>query len=241
MRKCLILLTICLISVNGLSQKKTEDQSLLWLRYQLKLKLSPKWQLTQEAEERTYWFPWRQHQFLVRAMLIRKLGMNWDGGIGFTYFEQSLPHDPKSKDYHNITELRPQLELSYKQKLSDEFELSHRYWSEFRITEQEDGHFKYSNNRSRYKLELGYAPFEVLKLKAYDEIMFNIGSQITYNVFDQNRLGLSVQYMLSPNLGVELGYINWFQQRPSGEEFYNRNIVRVTVYQTIDLNTKKLK
>jgi len=237
--KSLIVLLIILASGKAFSQKKTEDQSLLWLRYQLKLNINPDWQVVQEVEERTYWFPWRQHQFLTRTMLNLKLGKGWSAGAGFTYFEQSLPHDPSEKDYHDLTELRPQIEISYKQNLSEKIELSHRYWSEFRIIEQEAGNFKYTNNRSRYKLEIGYSPMTKIKLKAFEEIMFNIGSKVTYNVFDQNRLGLSLQYMPFQNFGFELGYINWFQQRSSGDEFYNRNIIRFTILHTIDLKSKK--
>ena len=239
--RCLIIIIISFISNKGISQKKTEDQNLLWLRYQLKLSLNPDWQVTQEIEERTYWFPWRQHQFLTRTMLNYKLGKGWSAGAGFAYFEQSLPQNPSEKDHYSLTELRPQLEISYKQNLSEKFELSHRYWSEFRIMEQEDGKFKYTHNRSRYKLEIGYLPIKQIKLKAFEEIMFNIGSDITYNVFDQNRLGLGFQYMPFRNLGFELGYINWFQQRSSGDEFYNRNIIRFTILHSIDLKNKEKK
>ena len=30
-------------------------------------------------------------------------------------------------------------------------------------------------------------------------------------------------------------YLNWFQQRPSGTDFYNRDIIRFSVFHTINL------
>ncbi|AVR45476.1 hypothetical protein C7S20_09455 [Christiangramia fulva] len=229
-----------LFSIALNAQKKVETQHLLWTRYSLKVKLDDNYQIRQEIEERTYWFPWRQHQFLSRTFGERKLGKGWNGGLGFTYFLQSLPHDPEIKAFHNRTELRPQLELAYTQNVSEKISLHHRYWSDFRFFEQPNGSFKYGNNRSRYKFEIRYYPFQNLTLKAFDEILINIGGEIVQNVFDQNRYGASVQYMPIKNFGFELGYINWFQQQKSGVDFYNRHILRFTIHHTIDFKKSKI-
>lgn len=236
----IIIFLFCLHATNLVAQKNVDTQHLLWTRYYLKIKLNDNYLINQELEERTYWFPWRQHQFFFRTLLERTLGKGWNAGIGFAYFEQSLPQDPTIKDYSNQSELRPQLELAYKQPISEEFILHHRYWSDFRFFEQPNGSFKYGNNRTRYKLELRYAPTEKLTLKAFDEIHINIGGQIVQNTFDQNRYGASVQYMPIENFGFELGYINWFQQRISGMDFYNRHIVRLTIHHTIDFKKSRI-
>lgn len=217
-----------------------DTQRLLWARYYLKLKLNDAFQIRQEVEERTFWFPWRQHQFVTRTFVERKLGSGWNTGVGFTYFLQSLPHHPDIPVSQSSTELRPQLEIAYKQAIFKNLTLHHRYWSEFRFFEQAHGPFEFGNNRSRYKLEIGYTPFEKLTLKAFDEIHFNIGRKIIQNVFDQNRIGASVQYMTHPNFGIELGYFNWFQQRRSGVDFYNRHILRITTHQTINFKKSRI-
>lgn len=223
-----------LLSNPTLAQKNVETQRLLWTRYYLKLKLTEAYQIRQEIEERTYWFAWRQHQFVTRTFVERKLGSGWNTGLGFTYFLQSLPHNPGIPVSQIDTELRPQFEMAYKQTILKNLTLHHRYWSEFRFFEQANGQFEFGNNRSRYKLEIGYTPFEKLTFKAFDEIHFNIGKKVVQNVFDQNRIGASVQYMTHQNFGIELGYFNWFQQRKSGVDFYNRHILRITTHQTIN-------
>ncbi len=235
----LLLITIGLLANNVIGQKQIDSQELLWSRYNLKLKVNENYQVIQELEERTYCFPWRQHQFVSRTHLERKLGNGWSSGIAFTYFRQALPHDPEISNYTINEELRPQVELEYKQVLSKKITFSHRYWSEFRFFEQPDGSYDYSNNRTRYKLELRYSPTSTITLKTFDEIFINIGGQIVQNVFDQNRYGGSIQYMPQSNFGVEVGYFNWFQQRKSGVDFYNRNIVRLTIHHTINFKQSK--
>lgn len=59
-----------LFSATIQAQKNVETQQ----RYSLKLKLNDHYQLRQEIEERAYWFPWRQHQFVSRTAAERKLG-----------------------------------------------------------------------------------------------------------------------------------------------------------------------
>lgn len=232
----LSLFALFIISANVVfAQKNIETQHLLWARYYIKLKIKDPYQIKQELEERTYWFPFRQHQFLSRTLLERKLSQGWSTALGITYSMQSLPNDPTIRITENITELRPQVEISYNQILFDKISLNHRYWSEFRFFEQSDNSFDYSNNRTRYKLELDYTPSSKITLKIYDEILLNIGGNIVHNVFDQNRYGASIQYMPVENFGIELSYFNSFQERASGVDFYNRYIVRLTIHQTIKL------
>ncbi len=235
----LIALLVILYSTHVVAQKSVDTQQLLWTRYYLKLKLNDSYEIRQEFEERTYWFPWRQHQFLSRTFATRKLGKSWNAGIGFTYLLQSLPQDPEITEYSNQLELRPQLEIAYKQDISEKITLYHRYWSDFRFFKQPNGSFEYGNNRSRYLLEFRYSPFYRLTLKAFEEIHINIGRNIVQNVFDQNRFGASVQYMPIENFGFELGYFNLFQQQKSGVDFYDRHILRLTIHHTINFRNSK--
>jgi hypothetical protein len=229
----LLLLALMLHTHVANAQKKIDCQELLWVRYALKLNINDTYQIRQEIEERTYWFPWRQHQFVSRTMVNRKLPKGWNAALGFTYFLQAWPQKPEVKVYENVTELRPQLELAYKQTFSEKWFIHHRYWAEFRFFEQPEGTFEFGNTRLRYKLEVSYSPTPKVTLKAFDEIFINAGKNIVINVFDQNRYGASVQYMMFKNFGIELGYLNWFQQRPSGVDFYIRDIFRLTIHHTI--------
>ena len=136
------------------AQKKTENQNLLWTRYSLEVKINDQWQVKQELEERTYWFPWRQHQFLSRTLINRKFNKGWNVSAGVTYFIQSLPHDPYVKKFTNNDEIRLQIELGNKQKISDKFSIGHRYWSEFRFFKQSDSKFEFEKYKNAISIRI---------------------------------------------------------------------------------------
>lgn len=233
----IVFLLLFVLNINA--QKNIDSQQLLWIRYNLGVKFNDKYKLRYEAEERIYFSPWRQHQFITKAHLEKMLNTNWMSGVGFTYLAQSLPHSPDVEINDTQTELRPQILLENKHKLFNNLTINHRYWTEFRFFEQANGSFDYSHIRARYKFELSYNLTDKITLKAFDEILLNVGNKVVQNVFDQNRIGCSVQIMPSKSLGFELGYFNWFQQQKSGIDFYNRNIIRFTIHQNI--NVKKSK
>lgn len=222
---------------NLYAQNTVDNQQLLWLRYNLKVKLGKNYQVQQEVEERAYLNPWRQHQFVSRTHLEKSFSNDWKVAIAFTLMEQALPHNPEIKDYVNVTELRPILGVYNTQTVSDKLSLEHRYWNELRFFEQPNGTFNFRNIRSRYRLSLQYNIIENVTLKVFDEIHLNIGNDI--NIFDQNRYGGSIQFATSDALGFEIGYLNWFQQKTLPSEFYNRNIIRFTIHHNINL--KKVK
>lgn len=91
--------------------------------------------------------------------------------------------------------------------------LSHRYRLEQRMLgnaatgEFANGRFE---NRVRYlaKLTLDITKSErPLYLAVYDEIFLNIGKEVAYNIFDQNRLYGAVGITLLPDLKLEVGYM----------------------------------
>lgn len=220
------------------AQRTIEKQNLLWTRYMLKVRISDQYLFRQEVEERTYWFPWRQHQVVMRSLLERKLGQGWSVGGGFTYFQHSLPNSPVGEVIQKKLELRPQLELIYQQSITSKLILQHRYWYEWRFFQKEPQGFEHVANRVRYRLELSYIPHPKITLKAFDEIHLHLASTITSNVFDQNRVGGSIIFMPEPNFGLELGYLNWYQQKPSGKDFYSRNITRITLHHQLKFAKK---
>ena len=77
-----------------------------------------------------------------------------------------------------------------------------------------------------------------LSFKLSDGIYINSNGGIIYNTFDQNRFYAGLNYQLIKNLSVELGYINMFQQRISGDEYLNRNIASLAISHRIKMHVK---
>ncbi|WP_158975336.1 DUF2490 domain-containing protein [Cellulophaga sp. L1A9] len=224
----------------GLAQKNIIRQDVLWTSYALKLKINDNYQIRQELDQRNYSNPWRQHQMLSRTNLEYQLGNGWTTAVGVTGIVQSLPNDPEVKEYYTQKEIRPQIELAYKQTVSEKFTVNHRFWSEFRFFELEHDAYAYANVRLRYKIEIKYTPLKKVSIKAFDELFINAGNTIVNNVFDQNRIGSSIQYMPINHLGFEIGYFNMFQQQKSGIDFYSRDIIKFTIHHTILVKKNKV-
>lgn len=231
-----ILVIVCLLAAGqSWGQKEVLHQKQIWYKYLLKVPIGDQWQIRQEIDDRNFVDPARQSQFLSRTFIQRKLGHEWSVALGFAYFNHSLPQEPEIQDFYNVPELRPSFEISNHAPLGKKFEIHHRYWTEARFFKQPGEAYELTTFRIRYKLELGYELSDKFSFLIFDEIHFNVGHQITYNVFDQNRYGIAAMYLPVKNIGFEIMYINWFQQAVQGDLFYDRDIVRFALHHTLDV------
>lgn len=234
------------ISNFSFAQKKVEHQQLIWYGYYNMLKFNENWLLLNEIQERQFYNPTAQHQLVFRSNLERKLIGDWNASVGMTLFLQN-PNNPEAESNLTVPELRPDIGFNNKQKLGF-LTIRHRYKAEARFfhdVENDElvGGFRFSHFRLRYQLGLDFPLWkkedkEKLNLKIKDEIMFNAGKKNVKNTFDQNRIYLALNYKLNDSYGVEMGYMNWFQQQKTGTDFYNRDILRFSLFHTIDLKKK---
>ena len=224
-------------------QKNVENQQLLWYGYYNKLQINQNWVLKSEVQERHFYQPLVQHQLVFRTNLDRRILDDINVSLGFVVFLQS-PNDPESESTLMVPELRTDFGFNAKKKYKY-FNVNQRFKVEARFFHQTENNelvcgYQFSNFRMRYQLGLDIPLIkkqdaEKLILKIKDEVMFNFGKNIVKNVFDQNRIYIGLNYPMNKNLAFEAGYLNWFQQRPSGTDFYNRDIIRFSVFHTINL------
>ena len=224
-------------------QKNVENQQLLWYGYYNKLQINQNWVLNSEVQERHFYQPLVQHQLVFRTNLDRRILDDINVSLGFVVFLQS-PNDPESESTLMVPELRTDFGFNAKKRYKY-FNVNQRFKVEARFFHQTEnnelvGGYQFSNFRMRYQLGLDIPLIkkqdaEKLILKIKDEVMFNFGKNIVKNVFDQNRIYIGLNYPMNKNLAFEAGYLNWFQQRPSGTDFYNRDIIRFSVFHTINL------
>lgn len=245
--KKLIVFIIVLLPEFFLAQKMVEHQQLIWYGYYNSLKFNEKWSLNSEIQERQFYQPTAQHQLVFRTNLERKLIGDWNASVGMTYFLQN-PNNPTSESNLTVPELRPDIGFGNKQKLGI-VTINHRYKAEARFFHDVEnnrlvGGYRFSNFRLRYQVGLDFLIWknekeQVFVAKIKDEIMFNVGNKMVKNTFDQNRIYLAINYKINNSYAVELGYMNWFQQLKSGTDFYNRDILRFSIFHSMDLKKKK--
>lgn len=221
--------------------KKITTQQLFWVRYYNQFSINKKWSLHTELDNRMFIPELKQHQFLIRIQGRYKISTTVEAGAGFVYFLQS-PQEPGSTSSLVVPELRPQQDITLKQSFS-KLNLSHRYLLEERYFRNNDGKklmdgYRF-NYRFRYRLQADFLIWKKqnkeLKGVVNDEILLNFGKNITANTFDQNRIYAGAQLVPSKNMAFELGYMHWFQERASGADFYNRHIIRCSIYHKLSL------
>jgi hypothetical protein len=244
--KIILLFLMIFFYANSHAQvrKNSIQQNMFWVRYCNQLELNKKWSIHSEIDNRAFLKNLQENLYLVRLVARYKISEHVDAGIGFAYFSVKT-QNPSKDDRVSLfykPEYRVQQDIIIKQVFS-KINVSHRYQIEERFFRNYDENGLTAgttfNIRCRYRL-LGDHIFwknkkQFIKGIAYDEIMINVGNKIVRNIFDQNRIYAGVQYGICPSVSVELGYLNSFQQLTTGIDYFERNIIRCSIYHKIKL------
>ena len=222
-------------------KKNIDSQSLLWTRYYNQLELNTRWSIHSEFDNRIFISPLDQNLFVLRVQGRYKVLEQMELGAGFTYFSVAT-QDPDIHSKFNKPEYRIQQDATLKQNLG-KTTLNQRFQIEERFFQNFDKERLISGStffwRFRYRIQGDYNFWQKKKqfLKAIisDEIMINAGKKVVNNTFDQNRIYAGLQYGINFSLALELGYMNSFQQRSTEVDYFNRNIIRLSIYHKLKI------
>lgn len=99
------------------------------------------------------------------------------------------------------------------------------------------------NWRTRYNLAL-FLPLTKRKFEPgglqfllNDELMVNMGKEVRYNYFDQNRAFAGLVYQVSKQAQLQAGYMHLFQQLPAGATYRNQHTIRVFYFHNLDFRS----
>jgi hypothetical protein len=224
-------------------QANTTYQNLYWLRYYNQLSLNPKMTWHNEIEMRRFLDNNRLHHIIGHSHLHYKALPNLDIALGFTYSEQS-PQFSDATSTLVVPEIRPFQEITTNQTFGKRVSISYRFRLDERFISKNNGTVLFQGSdfnfrfRFRPQLNINLSKLESktpTNLKVSDELVVNFGGEILYNHFDQNRVYVGLEKVFSKNISLELGYLQWFQQRNTGKDFFERNILRMTVLHRIKL------
>ena len=244
--RIICLLLVCFAS-KAQTKKNVDHQSLLWTRYYNQLTLNNKWSLHTEFDNRifTNTNPIKENLHLLRLQGRYKINANIELGGGFAYFAVTT-QDPEVSFDFRIPEYRGQQDITWKQDFGN-FTLNQRFQIEERYIRNANKEGLLSGTtyfwRFRYRLQGEYSCWkkenQYLKAIVHDELMINSGKNVVKNTFDQNRIYAALQYGVNKNIALELGYLNSFQQRASGVDYFDRDIIRFSFFHKINLYKKK--
>lgn len=197
-----------------------------WLMYFGDNKISRRFGVHTELQLRNYVLDRTVPQLLTRVGL--NYYVNSDvmitGGYGYIHTRPSEDEIPVSK----TSEHRIWQQLVLRQN-PGVFSLEHRYRIEQRFVDNlNTGESEYKN-RMRYRLKL-VVPFDAfipelthVFFAAYDELFVNTGQVVSSGVFDRNRLYFALGYKISPQMNVQVGYLNQ-QINTGGMNDVNHNL-----------------
>lgn len=176
-----------------------------------------------EAPQFVSYWPWLTYS--IRPTL--RVGLSPIG-----YFKSwLLIGNPAEADRLPITELRVALRLDQEQRFG-RFTLTNRYSLERRWRDLGNNNVYVPNWRVRYQARID-VPVRAdwirhsFSLTVSNELFLQFGEAVRNNpnVFDQNRLYGGFTYGLTRSIRASLGYIYQIQQRNSGLEFDNANVL----------------
>ncbi|WP_035670290.1 DUF2490 domain-containing protein [Flavobacterium sp. 83] len=238
------LLFVCLIC-KAQTEKNVDHQSLLWTRYYNQLTLDNKWSIHSEFDNRIFINLVEENLYEMRIQGRYKINKDIEIGAGYAYFSVATQVPETTYDFR-IPENRGQQDITWKQEhgkvtVNQRFQVEERFFHNADKIGLLPGTTFYWRFRYRLQGEYSFWKKESQYLKAivYDELMINGGKNVVKNTFDQNRIYAAFQYGVNKNIALELGYLNSFQQRASGVDYFDRDIIRFTFYHKINLNKKK--
>lgn len=238
--RLLFILSFTSFVLSAQNVKKTDQQTLTWIRYYNIFPLSEKWAIHSEFDNRSFVNPIHENLFVIRSQARYRATKLMDFGAGFAYFNVNTQNPNVDPDY-SVPEYRAQQDMTLINDIA-KITFHNRFQLEERFIQKADKNgllndFSFAY-RFRYRLQSMFTLWEKekqsIKGTISDEVLFNYGKDNRRNTFDQNRFYVALRYHFNPNIGVELGYLKNFQRRSSGLDFYDRDIIRLTVYHRIN-------
>jgi hypothetical protein len=233
------LIFVSVLASNNLQAQnpiKTHDhQNLIWVGYFPTIAINPRLAILADYQfRRKDWLGgWSQKVF--RQGIAYKVNKNLDLSGGFVYLQ-----------HHKVgliqNEFRPfQQALIFNNfsglKIDHRYRFEQRFIRRFENNMLKDGYF--TSYRLRYKISIAI-PIRVQQtetrwaLYVDNETMIHFGEEII-NIFDQNRFSLGVNYRVSENIRLQMGYMNLYAQRATMGRYENADIIRFNIFHRINL------
>lgn len=227
-------------SLNAQTKKNVDHQSLVWSRYCNQLTLNDKWAINTEFDNRFFVNPTAQNVYVFRIQGRYKIH-EIELGAGFAYFSV-YTQVPEIDPGFTVPEYRLQQDVTSKQNFG-KIIVNHRYQIEERFIHNSDKSDLTDGTsfflRFRYRIQgscdVWKKDKQYLKGIISDEIMINGGHKIVKNTFDQNRIYVAMQWGINSTIAAEIGYLNSFQQRTNGVDYFNRDIIRFSIYHKLKI------
>jgi len=219
------------------TQKKVTEYSQSWFSFNSTVRFTDRWGMVGDFHHRRDDFMADPYFYFLRAGAMFWIAGKYPVIAGVAHLWSAPPDG-------NITwsnENRIYQQWSARQKqgivaILNRIRFEQR-WRDVIINDQVSGDKAFSL-RLRYLASFECRPFNNQKIPALvvsDEACVQFGESIVYNTFDQNRFFLGLKQSLSEKLSFDVGYMNIWQQKSSGNQYTSSHIFRLFFYYNADL------
>jgi hypothetical protein len=222
-------------------EKHIHDREQIWLGFFNQTRFSDRWGMWADIHYRlTDDFANRPFQLLIRPAVTYFIKDNLRLSVGHAM----ITHYPAKGLNTTRFEHRPWQQIWWNQKYTG---LTTLQWLrlEQRFVEKVVADEKVSGHNYTFRVRYNFGFFIPLKGKEMtaktpfaailNEVFINLGDNVVYNTFDQNRLFLGFGYQFTSHLNAQFGYMNIYQQEPSGNNYLSTHALRLFVFHTLDL------
>jgi hypothetical protein len=222
--------------------KVTSTKNQIWTAYLNQTRFSERWGLWTDLHLRTKEnFATNFSTSIIRVGLTYFAGDNTRLTAGYA-FVNHFPGD----NHQNISqpEHRPWQQVQWMTRYSrlrtaQYIRLEERYRRKVLNNDQLAEGYQF-NYRLRYNFMLSvplsknaFQP-KSLAFVFNDEVHLNFGKEVIYNTFDQNRLFLGFSYQTNKTDNLQFGYMHFFQQLASGNNYRVVHTPRVYYFHNLD-------
>lgn len=232
--KIVISLFLSFLTFVSYAQKQTTDRSQIWVGYFNQTRLTNKFGFWLDAHYRQINLD-EPNLIFIRPGITYYLNDNFRVTAGYAFVDFFAPKGKQT----SWLEHRPWQQIWWRTKYNG-FQTIQWIRNEQRFVEKVVGDKltnEYNfNHRLRYNIYL-QVPLIGKELKAktpffalQDEVFINYGKEIVYNYFDQNRFFIGGGYYFTNDLQIQIGYMNVFQQKAIGNEYFNNHCLRIFLF-----------
>ncbi|OYU96897.1 MAG: hypothetical protein CFE21_01015 [Bacteroidetes bacterium B1(2017)] len=224
---------VCMLNQSLAQQKDINQHVQVWISANNTFQLNKHWQLLADAHARKTIDNRAGQFYLLRAGALYQFTPKISVAAGYAH-AWIAPSQLGWTTFGNENRLYQQVTLSDKFMGSN---LSLRFRNEQRLTElivadKKTGTYRFVN-RARllvnFLIPLSSNPMKPELLVA-NEVMLNLGKDVTYNTFDQNRTILGIRQKINTNWSYDLAYMLIYQQKQNGLSYDLNHTLRLFFY-----------
>ncbi len=233
---------IALVAQSSGQVKQKEHIEQTWTGYFNQTRISDCWGVWVEGQLRT-----KEDFIKDLSQGVARVGLTYylndaaklTGGYAFVNHFPSAGHEDVPQPEHRIWQ-QFQWHTKYsKVRTMQWFRLEERYRR--KVLDHETLADGYNFNfRARYNVLLQVPLTPTIKKGSFsaianNEVHVNFGKEVVNNYFDQNRAFLGLAYHTNAHDNFQFGYMNVFQQLPSGNRYRTTHAIRLFYFHNLDL------